>query len=137
MFVGTQTNPKATAGLSPRHIEYLLASSLAFVTIVLFFVMGFFSTVSAAPTEPKHENAQVLRMEPANHDLRAKALPTIELTSLQSDGQFYTHKAKTSADRYILTGMLLLVVAFMASFTFGLWRWQLNGLATEAKYREQ
>lgn len=36
----------------------------------------------------------------------------------------------TLADRHILIGLLLIAIAAMASIAFGLWRWQMQGLAT-------
>ena len=36
----------------------------------------------------------------------------------------------TLADRHILIGLLLIAIAAMASIAFGIWRWQMQGLAT-------
>ncbi len=36
----------------------------------------------------------------------------------------------TLADRYILIGLMLIAIAAMASIAFGIWRWQMLGLAT-------
>ncbi len=41
-----------------------------------------------------------------------------------------------SADRHIQIGILLVIVALMATTTFSLWRWQLRGLVSDAANRD-
>ncbi|MCV9961272.1 marine proteobacterial sortase target protein [Pararhizobium sp. BT-229] len=56
MFVDTEIGATTPRRLHARHVEYLLVAALVAVTVVLFFVMGFFSHVAAETGEGKPQH---------------------------------------------------------------------------------
>jgi len=131
MFVDTEIGTAAPRRQHTRQLEYLMVAALIAVTIVLFFVMGFFSHASAATVGDvgQHVAAYVRA-----NGIEAGAMHTASLITPAGHG-FELPQAATRADRYILIGLTLLAIAMMAASTFGLWRWQIRGLMLEAHHR--
>lgn len=131
MFVDTEIGATTPRRQHMPYVEYLLVAALVAVTIVLFFVMGFFSEASA---EAGGDMGQHLAGYARTSNMDASALHTASLITPAGHG-FELPQAATRADRYILIGLTLLSIAVMAASTFGLWRWQIRGLMQEAHHR--
>lgn len=129
MFVDTEIGAATPRRQYTPYVEYLLVAALIAVTVVLFFVMGFFSEASAAAAgDMGHHIAGYASAS------EARVLHAAGLIVPAGHG-FELPQAAARADRFILIGSALLAIALMAASTFGLWRWQIRGLMLEAHHR--
>lgn len=78
MFVDTQIGTKAPRQRYTKGIEYMLVTALAAVTVVLFFVMGFFSQATAATSLPTLVSPQTATLADT-HILMGLALLAVSL----------------------------------------------------------